>query len=462
MPMTVDSPQNLLPAEDSQEEVYDRLIIAIKEALHEDNEGVIQEIVAPLPPEDLAYLVERLTPDLRRQLFRAIKKNFDPEVLSYFTAPVLSSIVEELGIPQLALLLPRLESDDAFAVFEELGEDQQQALLSAIPKENRLRFEKLLTYPEDSAARIMQQEVVIVPAFWTVDAIVKYIQRSDTLPDEFYEIYVVNPKHMPVGKVSLNRLLRLKPNAIIADVMETEIRVLSAEEKQEEVSYLFRHYSLISAPVVDEDHRIIGMITADDVVDIMDEESQREIMQLAGVDNSYINAPVLKTSYHRMAGLLISFVNSFILMAIVYHYMDLIGKHVALVGLIPIVSGMSGASGTQVIAVTVRSLANRMISRTNTWRTIFKEAAIGSINGVCFSLALLIILMLWYSDWMLGVILVIALIFNMTWAALSGAILPIMVDRWGLDPAISTGPVLTALTDLLGFISLLALAKVFL
>ena len=444
------------------EVVSDALISSVQGALAENQPKKILQLIEPLVPADVAFLLERLHPENRQKLLHILHPKLEGDVLPHLSPAVLVSVVDIIGIPRLAVLLPELDSDDAFAILEELDEQQQQMLLRAIPKENRLSFEKLMTYPEDSAARILQQEVVIAPSFWTVGALVQYVQRAEGLPEEFYEIYVVNPKHEPIGKIPLNQLLRVKPQALVSEIMNPDIHALSATMKQEAVAYAFRHYDLVSAPVVDEANRIIGMITADDVVDVMDVEAQKEMKQLAGVENADINAPILLTSYHRMAGLLVTFVNSFILAIVVYHYEHLIEQRVALVGLMPIVAGLSGAMGTQVIAVTVRSLSNKMISSANTWRIIGKEAAIGSINGLFFSVVLMIILMFWYEDWSLGLILIGALIFNMTWAAFSGVALPIMVDRLGLDPAVSTGPVLTAITDVIGFVSLLALASVFL
>lgn len=460
--MLQDGHPEILAQEEQQGVISDDFISSIKAALRKNRRAQVNKLIAPLLPADVGHLIERLSPELRQHFFQYIKQDFDPEVLLNVSPAVLGSMVELIGISRLAVLLPELDSDDAFAILEELDEQQQQALLAVVPKENRMSFEKLMTYPEDSAARISQQEVVIVPSFWTVAAVINYIQRSDALPEEFYEIYVVNPKHAPIGKVSLNQLIRFKPDKIVQDIMETEVQVINAFMKQDDVAYAFRHYDLVSAPVVDEADRIIGMITADDVIDVIDEEAQKEIMQLSGVDNSDVNAPILITSYHRMAGLLVTFVNSFILAVIVYHYEALIAEKVALVALMPIVAGMSGASGTQVIAVTVRSIATKMMSPANTWRTVLKEATVGCINGCVFALVLMLILMLWYADWALGLILMIALIFNMTWAAITGVTLPLLVDRLGLDPAISSGPMLTATTDVIGFITLLALASMFL
>lgn len=449
--------QDLLP-----EVVSDEFVAQVLSTLEYDQFSTLETLIDPLVSADVALLLERLSTDSRRALVAFLKNNFDPLILSELAPTIMMSVVRQLGIPKIATLLPELSSDDAFALIEELDEKEQQALLSCIPRENRLSYEKISLYPEDSAARIMQQEVVIIPSFWTVGAVVQYIQRAETLPEEFYEVYVVNPRHEPIGRISLNQLLRYKPAVLVEKMMEEDLHTVNTTTNQEEVAYLFRHYDLVSAPVVDEGGRIIGMITADDVVDVIDEESQREIMQLTGVDNSEFNAPIMETSYRRVAGLTVTFVNSFILMLVVYYFEGIIAQHVMLVALMPIVAGMSGASGTQVVAITVRALSNKLIRPNNVMRTIWREVVVGCLNGIVFSVILMLILMLWYHDLKLCVILIASLIFNMIWAAFGGVALPIIVDRLGLDPAISAGPVLTAATDVIGFVSLLTLATILL
>lgn len=439
--------------------ISDTFLSEVKHHIQQENMGVLKTSIEALDPADLGFLLERLSSSERQALVGYFQKTFDPEFIANLSPSVFASVVEQVGLHKLATLLPKLDSDDAFAIYEELDDAQQRALLKVIPRENRLIFEDMMQYPEDSAARIMQKEVVMVPSFWTVGATIQYLQRATDLPEQFYEIFVLDAKHKPVGRLPLNSLLRNDSSLHVSKVMDPDVHYVTGHTAQEEVAYLFRHYDLVSMPVVDHENKIMGMITADDIVDVIDEEAQKEIMQITGVDNSDVNAPVLRTSYHRMASLMVTFVNSFILAVIVFHFEPLIAKHVVLVGLMPIVAGMSGASGTQVIAVTVRSLATKMISKGNTFKIIMKEVLIGSINGLFFSMILMLILVLWYKDWTLGFVLICALSFNMIWAAFSGAALPIIVDRLGLDPAVSTGPMLSALTDVIGFVSLLALAS---
>lgn len=449
--------QDLLP-----EVVSDAFVAQVRVALENNQNSDLETLIDPLVSADISLLLGRLPTDSRRDLVSFLKNQFDPLILSELSPTIMMDVVRQLGIPKIAALLPELSSDDAFALIEELDEKEQQELLACIPRENRLSYEKISSYPEDSAARIMQQEVVIIPSFWTVGAVVQYIQRADTLPEEFYEVYVVNPRHEPIGRISLNQLLRYKPSTLVETMMEEDVYSVNTTTNQEEVAYIFRHYDLVSAPVVDEGGRIIGMITADDVVDVIDEESQREIMQLTGVDNSEFNAPIMETSYRRVAGLTVTFVNSFILMLVVYYFEGVISKHVMLVALMPIVAGMSGASGTQVVAITVRALSNKLIRPNNVMRTIWREVVVGCLNGTVFAVILMLILMLWYHDLKLCVVLIASLIFNMIWAAFGGVALPIIVDRLGIDPAISAGPVLTAATDVIGFVSLLTLATILL
>jgi len=444
--------------DEKQGVISDDFLADIKEALADNDGDHIAQLTDLLVPADMGLLFDRLTNENRIKLFSFIEKTFDPELLTNLSPSAFKSIVSHISIRRLASLLPELDSDDAFYVFEELDEQQQRRLLKSIPAENRSNFEKILTYPEDSAARIMQQEVVIAPSFWTIEALIRFVQESENIPENFYEVYVVNPRHEPIGRVSVNLLIRHEGKKKLSDIMDEDVRAIPASENQEEVAYAFRHYDLVSAPVVDEANRIIGMITSDDVVDVIDEEAQKEITQITGISHSDLSAPVLLMSYHRMAGLMVTFVNSFIVIFVLSQFENVIKTKAGLAALLPIVSGMSGASGTQILALTVRALATKMLSPANTFKTVTRELLISSINGIVFSLILMAFIILWYNDLFLGLVLIVSLTFTMLWAAFSGVVLPIVVDRLGLDPAINTGPLLSALTDVIGFLSVLALA----
>lgn len=455
--------QSQIPSYESTNEVVsDSLVEAIENAIDADDLAEIKLLIDDLVPVDLALLIERLDKEHRPRLIHHIRDDFDPAVLTTLSSSTQQDVIDQLGLEAVALLLPKLDSDDAFNLIESLDQERQENILRIIPRENRHSFERIVNYPEDSAARMVQQEVVIVPSFWTVEAVIQFIQRAEKLPDEFYEVYVVNKKQEPTGKIPLKQLLRYRPSEKVTSIMDEDVKVIEAMSSQEEVAYLFRHYDLVSAPVVDQSGRIIGMITADDVVDLIDEESQREIMQLSGVSNVDFNMPILAATYKRIAGLMVTFINSFILGTIVYHFEHIIERRVALVALMPIVAGMSGASGTQVVAITVRALAMKMIRPNSLLKSVFKEVTVSFLNGLFFSAVLIVVLMLWYNDLVLGSILITAFIFNMTWSACMGVLLPVIIDRLGIDPAVGAGPVLSATTDVLGFLSILALANFFL
>jgi magnesium transporter len=434
----------------------------IESLLDQGDYSRLESLISPLVPADLALLIERLDREHRPLLIDFIKDDFDPDLLNSLSPSLIKIVVDHIGIEHLATILQELDSDDAFEIIESLEPWQQKELLSYIPAKRRLSFEKIMSYPEDSAARIMQQEVVSVPSFWTVETIIQHIQHAENLPDHFYEVYVVNPKHEPVGFIPLNQLLRYNPSAKAEEVACHDQKLINATADQEEVAYLFRHYGWVSAPIVDELNRIVGMITVDDVVDIIDEEAQKSMNQLSGVSEEDFFAPLFVTSSRRMAGLLVTFLNSFVLVAIVHHFQFLISRRAELVALMPIVAGLSGASGTQVIGVTVRALATRALRVGNTMEVVWKEVFIGCMNAIVYSFILIGILMYWFNDPTLGFILTAALIFNMLWVAVWGVVLPILVDRLGLDPAVSAGPLLTATTDVMGFATLLGLATFFL
>lgn len=447
---------------DSVYGVSQETILALEEALEAEKFKDVEELLKPLHAADVASVIEYFSPQLRHNLIEILRPQFDPEILMHLNETVREEVIEQLGMFDFVQALKGLESDDALALIEDLEEDQQKEILKFIPLGERVILEEVLAYPEYSAARLMQREIVCVPSFWTVEETTRYIAEEKNLPEKFYDIFVVDPKHSPVGGVSLSSLLRHLPKTKIKEIMNKDIKRVPALMDQEEVALLFQKYGLVSAPVIDEGGRIIGMITVDDVVTVIEEEAEEDIMRLARVTESDFYEPLLSTSYSRLRWLFISLINTLMAATVISQFQPTIEKMVALAVLMPINAAMSGNAGMQVVTVTVRALATRELGGANMRRAILKEVLVGLINGIVFGGIGGTIAAFWFSDPALGMVLGGALIFNMMWAAAWGVVLPIIINRMGMDPAISAGPFLTTTTDLLGFATFLGLAAFFL
>ncbi|MBA3813849.1 MAG: magnesium transporter [Alphaproteobacteria bacterium] len=442
--------------------VSQETIRALEDALENADEARVERLIEPLHAADVAIVIEYLSPNLRHQLIEHLRPHFDPDILYYLNETVCEEVVEQLGTQEIAEAITGLKSDEAVAVIEDLDEQQQKEILDSIPAGERLILEEVLNYPEDSAARLMQREVVCVPSTWIVKETIDYIPREKNIPEKFYDLFVVDSNRIPLGGVPLSFLLRQSPSTKITDIMSTDIKRIPALMDTEEVALLFRKYGLVSAPVVDGKGRVIGMITIDDVVDVIEEAAEEDIMHLARVNESDFFEPLLSTSYSRIGWLMITLLNTLMAVTVISQFQHTIEKMVALAVLMPISAAMSGNAGMQVVTVTVRAIANRELGGSNMKRAIWKETFVGLINGVVFGAMMGSIAAFWFSDPALGMVLGCALILNMIWAAVGGAILPIVIDRMGMDPAISAGPFLTTTTDLLGFATFLGLASLFL
>ena len=437
-------------------------IRALEEALQESDEARVFRLISPLHAADVAVVIEYLPPALRHSLLDILRPRFDPEILSHLDETVAQEVIDQLGAREIAEAITGLESDDVVALLEDLDAHHQKEILDSIPTPERVIVEKALTYPEESAARLMQREIVCVPGSWTIAEAMKHMKREKKLPEKFYDLFVVDAHETPIGSVPLNLLLRHPSSTKIMDIMETDIKRIPALMDQEEVAHLFQKYGLVSAPVVDENNRTIGMITVDDVVDIIEEEAEKDIMLLSRVTESDFFEPLLNTSYSRIRWLIITLLNMLMAAFVISQFQHTIEKMVALAVLMPISAAMSGNAGMQVVTVTVRALATRELGGVNMSRAIWKESGVGLLNGIFFGSLMGCIAAFWFSNAGLGLVLGSALVLNMVWAAVGGVVLPILIDKLGLDPATSAGPLLTTTTDLLSFATFLGFAHLFL
>ncbi len=438
------------------------LVRTVADLLEQGKAEEARERAAELHEADLADLLESLDREERPQLLKALGDDFDLEVLTYLDDSVRDEIVEELEPRQIASSLADLDSDDAVDIIEDLDEEAQQRVLAALPKADRLVLEESLSFPEDSAGRIMQRELLAVPSSWTVGETIDYMRASKDLPDDFYDLYIVDPKHQPIGFVPLSRAMRTRRPVKLTDIMSDDMKTVPVNMDQEEVAYLFRQYGLVSAPVVDDAGRLVGVVTVDDVVHIIDEEAEEDLLKLAGVQETDLYSAVLDTTKSRFTWLMINLFTAVAASIVIGLFEGTLQQIVALAVLMPIVASMGGNAGTQTLTVAVRAIAMRDLSAGNALRFVGKEMLVGVVNGILFAIVSGLVAWYWFDTPMIGVIIGAAMVINLVVAALSGALVPLGLEKMGVDPAVASSVVLTTVTDVIGFFAFLGLATLFL
>ncbi|HJO75216.1 MAG TPA: magnesium transporter [Rhodospirillales bacterium] len=463
-----------IPSEDQVHDLEAGIEEEVVEALAADEHGRLADLIQPLHHADIADLLERLGADDRDQVVDILRDDFDPEILTELDETVRDHVIERLGVEEVAAALQELDSDDALEVVEELDEDEQQQVLEAIPLGDRTLIEEGLSYPEDSAGRLMQREVVTIPTFWNVGQTIDFLRKSadqddgqadggeNELPTQFYDLFVVDPTHKPVGTIPLSRILRAGRHVPVTDILETEMKLLPVTTDQEDVAFVFRQRNLVSAPVVDDGGRLVGAITIDDVVDVIDEEHEEDIMLLGGVSEDDLYDATLDTTRARFMWLLINLGTAILASVVIGLFDATLEQMVALAVLMPIVASMGGNAGTQTLTVAVRALAMKELTPTNAIRVIGKEALVGVFNGVLFAGLIGVVAWLWFGSLGLGVVIGLAMIVNMFVAGLAGTTIPLALDRMGIDPAVASSVFLTTITDVVGFFVFLGLAALFL
>jgi len=444
----------------------EEVVAAVRRALDETPDGEAASIdalppaVLELHPADMADLLEQLNDAQRGALIRTLGSAFDPESLSYLDESVRLGLLDEIDNVSVAQLVSSLETDDALQVIETLDEEDQREVLDAIPAAERLLYEQSLSYGEYSAGRLMRREVVAAPEFWTVGHTIDFMRdaEKDVLPDDFYTIIVVGSTLKPVGKVYLSHLLRARRNVPLAEIMTEDMKTIPATMDQEDVAFLFRQYGLVEAPVVDEDGRLVGAITVDDVVDVIHEEAEDDILKMGGVSEDDFYDDVVSTTRMRFSWLAINLVTAIAASLVIGLFEASITKVAALAVLMPIVASMGGNAGTQTLTVAVRALATNELTTGNALRIVLKETLVGGVNGLLFALLMGLIAWGWFADPLLGSTIAVAMVVNLLIAGLTGVMIPILLDRWGLDPAVASSVILTTVTDVVGFFVFLGLA----
>ena len=439
------------------------LVRAVETALDEEHWAELEALVTPLHMADLADLLEFLPSDERQRLVAWLGSDLDPELLTELVEPVLADVVSQLSSQELARAIVELDTDEALYLLENVPESRQAEVLDAVPAPDRLAVQEGLAYPEDSAGRLMQREFIAVPGYWTVGHVIDYCREADDLPDEFYEIFIVDPRQRPIGSVPLNRVMRTKRPIMVRTIMEPENRVIPAAMDQEEVAYLFQQYRMASAPVVDEAGRMVGVVTFDDVAEVIQEETEEDLMRLAGIaGETDIGLSVQRTTRTRFTWLLVNLFTAILASAVIGLFDATIEQIVALAVLMPIVASMGGNAGTQTLTVAVRALATRELTAANALRIVRKEVLVGGINGILFAVLIGVIAGVWFRSAGIGLVIAAAMVINMLVAGLSGILIPLACERFKVDPAVAAGVFLTTITDVIGFFAFLGLAALFL
>ncbi len=428
---------------------------ALESGAHED----IHKIVADLHAADVANLIERLKNNTRHELIEILRPTLDAEVLQYLEEKTLEEVVVQLGIRDVAAAMADLDPDEAVTIIEEFDEERKEEVLRALNAQDRAAVEKVLSYPENSAGRLMRSRMAVVKLHWTISQVIDFMAISQDLPDEFFQVFVVDDAHKPVGLASLSAIIKAprdeKIESLIEDYEFKTIPILAAEE---DVAKLFKYYGLVSAPVIDEDGRLVGMITIDDVVEVIEEEAEKEILHIGGVGRSDFHAGIYETVFLRLRWLLVALVNSFLAVYVLSHFEATLTGTIALAFLMPIVAGMGGSAGMQVVTVTVRAIATNEMREAEFMKPLLKEIGVGFLIGIFFGLIFGGMVYLWQGRWDLAIVLFLGLILNMLWGAFAGVLLPVIISRMGFDPALSSGPILASSTDVLGFGIFLGLA----
>ena len=435
---------------------------AIVESTRAGDRVAVLSLLEDLHAADIADLVEQIGSEDRRRLIDLAWADIDNEVLAELEEGVRDDVLEILEPAQVAEAVAELDSDDAVYLVEDLDEADQKEVLDALEPADRHAITQSLTYPEDSAGRLMQRELVKAPPFWTVGQMIDFMRASDDLPEQFYDVIIVDATAKPVGTVPLSAIMGAKRPVTLGSLMHDEFRTLNAEEPQEDVAYAFNQYHLVSAPVVDADGRLIGVITIDDAMEVLEDEAEEDLKRLGGVGDEEISDEVWAITKRRFPWLAVNLFTAIIASVVIGQFDQAISQLVALAVLMPIVASMGGNGGTQSLTVAVRAIATRDLTPTNAGRVVLREALVGIVNGVAFALIMGVIAWLWFSEPMLGIVIGLAMIINMLAAGLAGILIPIGIDRVGADPALASGAFVTTVTDVVGFLAFLGLAAVLL
>ncbi|MEP1586572.1 MAG: magnesium transporter [Tateyamaria sp.] len=448
-------------AEDTGYVLERKDVSAILYAVDIEDRTQLTKLMEPLHAADIADLLEQVNPFDRSRLIRLFDREFDGEILSELDESIREEVIAVLKPTVLADAVRELDSDDVVDLVEDLDDVQQEQILDALEDGDRAMVEQSLAFPEYSAGRLMQREVVMAPEHWTVgEAIDRLRSASEAeLPDQFYHVVLVDPRLHPVGNVTLGKLMRSRREVKLTDLVEPTFRAIPATQAESDVAYAFNQYHLISAPVVDDEGRLIGLITIDDAMAVLDEEHEEDILRLAGVgEESALSDTVVETTRRRIPWLAVNLLTSIFASIVIAQFEMALAQIVALAVLMPIVASMGGNAGTQSLTVAVRALATKDLTGANIWRVIRREVLVGLINGLIFAVVMGVVGIIWFGSPALGYVIAAAMVVNMVVAGFAGTVIPVVLDRLGVDPALASGAFVTTVTDIVGFFAFLGLA----
>jgi magnesium transporter len=427
-------------------------------AIERQDDAALRELVGDLHESDLGDVLQSLEPEQRDTLVSLLGADFDWVALTEVDETVRTEILEAIPNEQIAEVLRELDSDDAVELIADLDEEDREEVLAGLPFAARIALERSLDYPEDSAGRRMTTKFIAVPPFWTVGQTIDFMREDERLPDEFTELFVVDPRFCLLGTVPLDRLLRSKRPTAIGDIVSEARHSVQATDDQEDVARLFERYNLLSVGVVDESGRLVGVITIDDIVDVIEEEADEDIKRLAGVGDEEITEGVLSIVRLRVPWLLMNLATAFLSASVISLFESTIERIAILAMLFPVVAGVGGNAGTQTLTVTVRALATQQLGTANAWRIIGREAMVGVSNGLVLGSVTGLVVWLIFGNRLLGLVIAGGMLVNQSVAALVGILVPLVIDRLRIDPAIASSIFVTGMTDATGFFAFLALA----
>ncbi len=445
-------------AMDEEDRLRPEFVERVLDAVDAGDDATARELVEPLHPADVADLIELAARDEREGLVKALAGIVDAEVLAEMNDYVRDGLLDQLAPEQVADLAGQMDTDDAVAIIEDMEEDEQRAVLRAMEPDDRAAIEEALSYPEESAGRLMQRELIAVPDHWKVGQVIDYLRSSDELADDFWEVFVVSPSHHPVGTCKLSTILRSPRRMPVADIMVREQTLVPVDMDQEDVALRFQKYALVSAAVVDGAGRLVGMITVDDIVHIIQEEASEDALLLSGVDEGDINEPVGESYRSRVRWLMANLVTALVASFVIRQFEASIERLAILAVLMPIVAGVGGNAGTQALAVTVRAIATNQLTGSNRWRAVWREIRVAVLNGVTIAILIGIGVTLVLGSQSLGLVIAAAMLINIIVAGTAGALVPLALERAGADPAVASSVFLTMITDSMGFLAFLGLA----
>ena len=436
-------------------------INTFSEKIENENIEFINQTLKDLHEADVANLIENLNPSTRIKLIELESFNINPEIFIELNESIQSDVLQLLSIDSIIKIIKRLESDNALKILENLEKDTKNKVLEKLPPKDKFLLEEGLSYPDDSAARIMQREFTAVPSNWTVGQTIDYVREDKDLPEEFLEIFIVDNDFKPIGTVPSSRVLRTSRDLKMSSIMIEMPVLISANMDKEEVGHAFENYNLVSAGVVNKNNKLVGMITADDVVTVVQEEAEEDVLRLAGVGDEEITDSVMLKTKRRFNWLLLNLFTALLATWVISNFGASIEQMVALAFLMPIVASMGGNAGMQTLAVTIRAIATKELSKSNFNRVVGKEFLIGILNGIIFAIITAVIVQLWFKQINLSFLIGVSMILNMIVAGLFGILVPVSLKKINIDPALASSVFVTTITDVIGFLSFLGLGSIY-